>query len=173
MPRLGQFQPEDMRIVRSASLLSELPDHLIDTFVTEAAVHCYQAEEILFCQGDAPKFLYLILDGDVALHNSDDGAVIEIMTSGECFSTEAFFANLLYIAGAKVLRPSRIMLLPAERLLHDLLTVPGLAVAMLASLSIHCHKLAEEARALGLTPDSACRRSPMRIIAGSSHGYSA
>lgn len=173
MPRLGQFQPEDMRIVRSTPLLSELPDHLIDTFVTEASVYCYQAGEILFCQGEAPKFLYLVLDGEVALHDSGDGAVIEIMTSGECFSTEALFTNLLYLAGAKVLQPSRIMLLPAETLRHNLLTVQGLAVAMLASLSIHFHKLAEETKALGLTSDSACCRSPIRVIASPPYGYSA
>ncbi|WP_096704687.1 cyclic nucleotide-binding domain-containing protein [Magnetospirillum sp. 15-1] len=148
-----QFQPEDLDQIRRAPLLSELPQHLIDALLSDGIVHRYLPGEMLFRQGETPEFLHIVLGGEIGLYcvgNDGGETMMEIMKAGECFIAAAVLTDLPYLMGAKALLPSRVMLLPADRLRRDLLTIPDLALAMLTSLSIHFRKLVREAKALKL-----------------------
>lgn len=147
------LQPEDLVRLGQTPLFSELPSHLIDVVLADAVVHRYTAGEMLFCQGATPEYLHVVLTGEVGLYGiAIDGGetVMEIMKSGEVFIAAAVLTDLPYLMEARALSPSRVLLLPAERLRKDLRALPDLVMAMLTSLSIHFRKMVREAKTLKL-----------------------
>lgn len=144
---------EDLVKLEQMPLFSELPPHLIDLVLSDSMVLSYRPGEELFHQGERAAHLHVLLGGEVGLYcvgSDGNETVMEIMKSGEVFIAAAVLTDLPYLMGAKALLPSRVLMLPADRLRRDLRSVPDLAMAMLSSLSIHFRKLVREAKALKL-----------------------
>jgi CRP/FNR family transcriptional activator FtrB len=144
---------EDLAKLEQIPLFSELPPHLVDLALNGCVVQSYRAGDELFHQGERPTYLHVLLGGEVGLNCvGSDGSetVMEIMRPGEAFIAAAVLTDLPYLMGAKALLPSRVLMLPADRLRRDLRAVPDLAIAMLSSLSTHFRKMVREAKALKL-----------------------
>lgn len=147
------FHSDDMARISHVPLLAQLPTHQLGTVLAEASVQRYDQGDTLFCQGEDPEFLHVVMDGEVGLYGTacdGDETVMEIMKSGEVFILAAVLTDRPYLMGARALSASRVMVLPAERLRRDLHTVPDLAIALLTSLSTHFRMLVREVKALKL-----------------------
>ena len=144
---------DDLSRMRQVPLLTQLPANLLGAVLAEAMVIRYDSGETLFHQGEAAHFLHVVMDGEICLYGvgcDGDETVMEIMKSGDVFIAAAVLTGLPYLMEARALNPSRILLLPAERLRRDLRSIPDLALAMLASLSSHYRMLVREVKSLKL-----------------------
>jgi CRP/FNR family transcriptional activator FtrB len=108
---------------------------------------------MLFLQGEPARWLHILVDGQIGLVGSASGGeetIVEILKSGEVFIAAAVLTGKPYLMSAKALAPSRLLLLPADRLLGDLRENPDLALNMLASLAKHFRMLVREVKDLKL-----------------------
>lgn len=111
------MNPGDWHILRSMRLLQNLQTGTINNLLAESAAHTLGAGSVLFEQGDEPRFVHFILNGDVALIGRSDEheAVIEFFRGGEVLLTPAVILIRPYLVSARTVAESRIVQVPAER----------------------------------------------------------
>ena len=121
--------------------------------------------EVIVHQGGAPRFLHVVLEGQVGLVGAvSDGeeTMVEILKAGEIFIAAAVLTDRPYLMAAHALQNSRILALPGEKLRRDIRTNPDLAMSMVTSLSTHYRLLVREIKDLKLK--SAAQRLALYLI---------
>jgi CRP/FNR family transcriptional activator FtrB len=82
-------------------------------------------ETVLFQQGDVPRFLHIVLNGQVCLKAEDRRrrqTVLDVLNAGDILDVPTFFLSIPYMYSAVAMTPSRIMLVPClacHRLLQE------------------------------------------------------
>lgn len=97
--------------------------------------------QMLFSQGDKAESVFIVESGQIRLaHFTEAGKVIphyDVM-AGESFAEAALF-NAVYDCAAIAEKPSRVMVLPKQRLLMTLEQQQSLAMAVMAQLAKRAH----------------------------------
>lgn len=99
---------------------------------------CFNKGEILFEQGDTPRYYYQILSGEVKMNNfNDEGKefVQGFFTASESFGEPPLFLKDSYPANAVAMIPSKIYLLPKEQFMELLMTNPEVHLNMTTNLA--------------------------------------
>ncbi|HVM81848.1 MAG TPA: cyclic nucleotide-binding domain-containing protein [Stellaceae bacterium] len=107
----------------------------------------------LFRQGELPKALHILLEGQVALSGTaPDGsvAVVEVVTPVDMFILAAVLTDAPYLMSARTIAPARLLLIPAAPLREIIASEAGLALRMLASLSMQYRKMVRQIKDLKL-----------------------
>lgn len=143
---------EEIARMQEVPLFAQLPPQLLKSILADAVVERYAPGDTLFRQDELPHFLHIVMQGEIGLFAVGNGheTVVEILKKGDVFITAAVLMNRPYLMSARTLLPSRVLLLPAERLRLDALSVPGLAQAILDSLSTQFRVLVRELKILKL-----------------------
>lgn len=144
---------EDLSTFSQLPLFCTLSDDCLRRITSDAKILRFPKGEFLFHQGESARWLHILVEGQIGLIGSVSGGeetIVEILKSGEVFISAAVLTGKPYLMSAKALSPSRLLLLPADRLLNDLRDNPDLALAMLASLAKHFRQLVTEVKDLKL-----------------------
>lgn len=144
---------EDLSTISRLPLFCTLSDEGLRQVTSDAKILRFSKGEFLFHQGESARWLHILIDGQIGLIGSVSGGeetIVEILKSGEVFIAAAVLTGKPYLMSAKALSPTRLLLLPADRLLSDLRENPDLALAMLASLAKHFRLLVTEVKDLKL-----------------------
>ncbi|MBU1112475.1 MAG: cyclic nucleotide-binding domain-containing protein, partial [Candidatus Omnitrophica bacterium] len=74
-------------IVSNNPPFNKLNPEQIDKLISISEIKEYRNREVIYCQGDSPDSLYLLLKGRVAVSVSGDAksSPIEILKRGTCF----------------------------------------------------------------------------------------
>jgi len=107
----------------------------------------------LFRQGELPEVLHVLLEGQVALSGAaPDGAVavVEVLTPVDMFILAAVLTDAPYLMSARAIAPARLLLIPAAPLRQLIASESGLALSMLASLSMQYRKMVRQIKDLKL-----------------------
>lgn len=148
-----RMHSEEIARMQEVPLFAQLPPQLLNSILAEAVVERYAPGDTLFRQDELPHFLHIVMQGEIGLFGAVGNGhetVVEILKKGDVFITAAVLMNRPYLMSARTLLPSRVLLLPAERLRLDALSVPGLAQAILDSLSTQFRVLVRELKTLKL-----------------------
>ena len=96
--------------------------------ISEAAViKDFEAGQIVYDRKDAAKYLFILLDGEISLRvpSRDDTSLeslsleIENITQhGALFGTNLLFDIQIYMTRARVIKPSKVMILDAKNFLE-------------------------------------------------------
>lgn len=159
------FKVEDLAAIGRLPLLSALTAEDLAQVTAKAELHRHARGEVVFRQGEEAPGLHLLLEGEVGLTGrAEDGdeTVVEILKPGEIFIAAAVLTGKPYLMSAVVLKPARILMLPAERLRADLRRSPDLAFAMLISLAEHFRMLVREVKDLKMK--SAAQRLALYLL---------
>lgn len=147
------LSPEDLATFAKLPLFCTLSAECLKRITAEARMVRFRRGETLFHQGEQARWLHILVEGQIGLVGSLSGGeetIVEILKSGEVFIAAAVLTGKPYLMSAKALAPSRLLLLPAERLLGDLRENSELALNMLASLAKHFRMLVTEVKDLKL-----------------------
>lgn len=151
-------------------LFAALPSPVLERLKSHSFVQSQPADAVLFEQGQAAQFLHVILAGSVALVGSSpsveqvDGtnfgappdeptlgrptiereAIIEFFGAGDVVTIAAVLLNLPYMMSARVIAPSRIILIPAQLVRDCLNTEPAFARAAALMLAKHWRLLSRQ-----------------------------
>ncbi len=102
---------------------------------------------VLFEQHDEANFLYLLLEGRVALQARDETEAetgVEIFGPGELFLAPAAILGLPYLASAVALTPVRVLMIPAGVFRDGIAQDPALGRAALELLARHWRLMVDQ-----------------------------
>lgn len=142
---------EDWQIAKASVLLSNVPEELIETILSQSEIRSFGRGATIFLQGEPAANVYIVLEGWVKLFRiSQNGAeaVVAVFTKGQSFGEAAAFRNDVYPVAAEAVTDCRVMPVRAGLILGMMKTHPELCTAMLASTFRHLHALVAQVEQL-------------------------
>ncbi|MDE1918055.1 MAG: cyclic nucleotide-binding domain-containing protein [Sphingomonadales bacterium] len=122
--------------------------------------HSVAAGTVLFEQGELPTFQHVVLSGSAHLFGrSHEGreVLIEIVRPGDLVIPAAVVSQAPYLMQARVLEPSRFLLIEGDAFRAALAEEPALAQAMIDSLASQFRRMVGQIKNLKL------RSAPQRV----------
>lgn len=141
------FSPEDLPLFRRLSA------HVRSDLLRKSVLHGVAAGSILFEQGDAPTFQYVVLAGSAhLLGRSNEGreVFIDVVRPGDLVVPAAVATSSPYLMQAQVLEPSRFLLIQADAFRVTIRSDPALAEAVIGSLAGQFRRMVRQIKNLKL-----------------------
>jgi CRP-like cAMP-binding protein len=139
--------PADLSVVRRINVLRGLKPAVVEELIAPAQVLVLQDGESLFHQGDPATAFFIVTDGWVKIHRiteAGDEAVIYVFAKGDSIAEAVAFTGHAYPASAQAVTDARIVRIPADHVLRCIRSAPDIAIAMLASTSLHLLNLVQQ-----------------------------
>ncbi|WP_298138544.1 Crp/Fnr family transcriptional regulator [Acidiferrobacter sp.] len=144
---------QDLDRVRKAPLFSGLFPEELERLLAHARRRSLKAYETLFSEGDKAAAFYFIVEGSVRLYRlspQGDEKVIEILMAGQTFGEAVVFLGGHYPVYAAALADTVLIEIPTNDFVRVLKENSGMALRMLAALSMRLHQLINDVQALTL-----------------------
>lgn len=108
--------PEQVRradLLRRAPLFADLPRRLFGRLAARFFEKAYEADEVVFHQGDPGKALFVVVEGAVAITQAtaQGDHVLITLGPGDCFGELALIDDFPRSASARVTLPTRLLIL--------------------------------------------------------------
>jgi CRP/FNR family transcriptional regulator, transcriptional activator FtrB len=144
--------PADMALLRRSHLVRQLRADQIAALEGQLVVHALPKDAVLFAEGEAPEFIYIVLSGRVGLSakSRDRDVLVEFMSPGDAFLVPAVILDLPYLLTARTAAASRVALLPSVEFRRLVGEEHGLAYACAQQLSVHWRVLVAQIKDLKL-----------------------
>ncbi len=105
--------------IQELELFQRIPSHIINEIAEFTVEEEYSTDQVLFRQGQDAEYLYLLLDGQVAIMVEGEGKVVFPITEpGSIFGWSALVEPRKYTALAEFAMDSKVLKLDGERLLR-------------------------------------------------------
>lgn len=141
----------DLAVVRRINVLRGLSPLMIERLIVPATVLVLGDGDLLFRQDDAATAFYIVVEGWVKLSRvtlAGDEAVIHVFANGDSFAEAVAFTGKPYPATAQAVSPARVVAIPAAHVIKCIRDTPEIALAMIASTSMHLRHLVEQVEQL-------------------------
>jgi len=151
--------PMDLDIAAQMPFLSGLKPESRAVLLAEASVVNLRPGHTLFRQGESAVAFSVIVDGWIKLYRvtpAGDEAVLNVLTTGESFAEAVTFTSGRYPATACAVTRARVLVIPVDRVINCIREMPDVAIAMIASTSLHLCQMVQ--RIEQLTAQSATQR---------------
>lgn len=145
-------EPDDPALKRVA-LIDSLPPGTRKRLLEHAVIHSVGAGTVLFEQGSVPTFQHVVLKGSAHLFGrSNEGreVLIEVVRPGDLVIPAAVVTNSPYLMQARILEPSRFLLIEAHAFRAAVEAEPALAQAIIASLAGQFRRMVRQIKNLKL-----------------------
>lgn len=106
----------DTKALQQLPLFAPVPRAALKRLFDSARLHSFASDSILFRENESAEYLYVALDGHVALMASGAGegdVIVEFVPPGHPFITAAVLLNRPFLMTARVIETTRVALLPA------------------------------------------------------------
>lgn len=143
--------PDDLDIVRRINVFRGLNPLMIQRLIAPATTLSFRERELVFRQGDPATAFFIVVDGWVKLYRitmAGDEAVIHIFAKGDSFAEAVAFTGHPYPATAEAVSDARVVRIPADHVVKCIRGMPDIALAMIASTSLHLHHLVQQVEQL-------------------------
>lgn len=144
---------EDREAIHKAPLFSGLFAEELDGLLSHARTRQLKAHELIFAEGDKAGAFYFIAMGAVRLYRLSargDEKVIEILMAGSTFAEAVVFLGGRYPVFAAALSETRLVEIPIGDFTRTLKANGGMALRMLAGISMRLHQLINDVQSLTL-----------------------
>lgn len=151
--------PDPKQLSRLKALFTQirhfdsLPDEIQERIVTVASTRHFEADQVIYLEGEPAEFVFLIENGWVkATRMSLDGReqAMLFLHSGEVFGDVAVFTDTTYPGTVTALEPVDVWIIPAAELLELTKQYPDLAMAVIRRLGERILHYVEFVEDLGL-----------------------
>ena len=156
---MSALTSDDVEVVSQIAVLNGLTPKMIGTLLTQASVMKLRPGQVLFGQGDSATAFFIVLEGWLKLYRvtpAGDVAVVSVLTKGESFAEAVAFIRSKYPVNAEAASYARVVRIPADHVISCIRESPDIALAMVASTSMHLHRLVQQVEQL--TAQSAIQR---------------
>ncbi|MGO9545580.1 MAG: cyclic nucleotide-binding domain-containing protein [Rhodomicrobium sp.] len=106
----------DLQTVRNLELFRDITAENFDALIGAAFLQRFPAGVELIAEGEPADFLYVAMEGSVALYASANNreSVIAIVRPVSTFILAAALKDAAYLMSARTLAPSRLLMIPSE-----------------------------------------------------------
>lgn len=132
-----------MNRIRNISCFSKLSDEQLEKLKKISVIKKYKAKEILFYEGDAPTYLYVLLQGTLKVYKTNHKGqqiFLHQFYPGGLVAELANFENIPYPATAEFMSDSEVLRIDYKALEHDFFKNPEISFEIIKSL-IAKHKI--------------------------------
>lgn len=129
--------------IRNISIFSKLNDTQLEKLKKISVIKKYKAKEILFYEGDAPTYLYVLLQGTLKVYKTNHKGqqiFLHQFYPGGLVAELANFENIPYPATAEFMSDSEVLRIDYKALEHDFFKNPDISFEIIKSL-IAKHKI--------------------------------
>lgn len=129
--------------IRNISIFSHLKDEQMEKLKKISVIKKYKAKEILFYEGDAPTYLYVLLQGTLKVYKTNHKGqqiFLHQFYPGGLVAELANFENIPYPATAEFMSDSEVLRIDYKALEHDFFKNPDISFEIIKSL-IAKHKI--------------------------------
>ena len=137
----------DLEIVRRINVFRGLKPLVFERLTAPAVTLTFKSGDTIFRQGDAAVSFFIVVDGWIKLYHitaSGKQAVIYVFTKGESIAEAVAFTGQSYPAAAEAVSDVRVVRIPAAHIIKCIRDTPDIAFVMIASTSLHLHRLLEQ-----------------------------
>ena len=137
----------DLDVVRRINVFRGVKPLVFERLVAPAVTLTFKSGDTVFRQGDPAAAFFIVVDGWIKLYHitaSGKEAVIYVFTKGESIAEAVAFTGQSYPAAAEAASDARIVRIPASHIIKCIRDTPDIALAMMASTSMHFHHLLEQ-----------------------------
>jgi CRP-like cAMP-binding protein len=142
-----KLTPGDLQVISRIAVFQGLKPETIEHVLEPATAIMMKAHDTLFRQGDPATAFYIVVDGWLKLYRitpSGGEAVINTLTKGDSFAEAVAFTGTVYPACAEAVSEARVVRIPADHVVRCIRQSPDIALAMIASTSLHLHQLVQQ-----------------------------
>lgn len=142
------------QLLRAAAIFQSLSQTDMMPIANASKKVSYAANASLFAEQDPAHYFYLVVTGSVRLYRlTPDGKekVIEIIRAGETFAESVALLDKPYPVFANTIEASEMIQIPAAVIRTLMAQNTGLALKMLASLSLRVHKFINDIHTLSMS----------------------
>lgn len=135
------------RVLAGCALFAEAAPEAVAAVAEGCRWVRLETGDVAFHRGEDSRGFFVVASGRMKLAvTAPDGRerVIEVIDPGQTFAEATIFAPKPYPVTASALEPTRLLFVPADRLLERLDRDPVLARQMLAGLSVRLHSLVRD-----------------------------
>lgn len=139
--------PTDLQIAADVPIFSGLKPQTLGVLLKEATVFNLRPGRTLFRQGEPAHAFFIIVDGWIKLYRvtpAGDETVLSVLSRGESFAEAVTFTSGRYPATACAATPARVMVIPTDHVMDCIREMPDVAIAMIASISLHLHRMVQQ-----------------------------
>ena len=129
--------------IRTISIFSKLNDEQIEKLKKISVIKKFSAKEILFYEGDAPIYLYVLLQGTLKVYKTNHKGqqiFLHQFYPGGLVAELANFENIPYPATAEFMSESEVLRIDYKALEHGFFKNPDISFEIIKSL-IAKHKI--------------------------------
>ncbi len=137
----------DLQVITRIAVFQGLRPETVEHIVAPATVITLAPHDTLARQGDPATAFFIIIDGWIKVYRiavSGDEAVIHMMTRSDSYAEAAAFTGTRYLASAQAVSNARVVRVPADHVVRCIRESPDIALAMIASTSLHLHHLVQQ-----------------------------
>jgi len=134
-----------LSVLAKVPLFSGLSQPQLVALENNSAVIGYDKGQMIFFEGVKAKGLFVVLSGQVKIYKaSSDGKeqILHVLGAGEPFAEAPVFQGTNYPANAMAIAASRVLFIEKNQLTRLMERDVGLAMAMLAALSLRLRQMA-------------------------------
>jgi len=153
-------QAGHLAALRNARLFFDLPDAEIFRFNDVAQARIYKKGKVLYLEGDAAEYFYILCGGWVKLFHTmanGDEMIVDMLTKGDLVGESALFEKDRHTSSAQVVEDVSVVSIPLRVLKDRIANSQTMALSMLSALSLH-HR-----RHYGEMALNATQSAPQRI----------
>lgn len=139
--------PNDLDVVRRINFFRSVKPLVFERLVAPAVTLTFKSGDTIFRQGDPATSFFIVVDGWIKLYHitaSGKEAVIYVFTKGESIAQAVAFTGQAYPAAAEAVSDARVVRISAAHIIKCIRDTPDVAIAMIASMSLHLHHLLEQ-----------------------------
>jgi len=137
----------DLDVVRRINVFRGVKPLVFERLIAPAVTLIFKSGDTIFRQGDPAASFFIVVDGWIKLYHitaTGKEAVIYVFTKGESIAEAVAFTGQSYPAAAEAASDARIVRIPASHIIKCIRDTPDIAFVMIASTSLHLHRLLEQ-----------------------------
>jgi CRP-like cAMP-binding protein len=141
----------DLQIITRIAVFRGLKPETVEHIIAPATAMALKAHSTLFRQGDPATAFFIVIDGWIKLYRvnlSGEETVIHTLTKGDSFAEAVAFTGARFPATAEAVTEARVVRIPADHIVACIRESPDIALAMIASTSLHLHHLVQQVEQL-------------------------
>lgn len=137
----------DLEAVRRINVFRGVKPLVFERLTAPAVALNFKSGDTIFRQGDPAVSFFIVVEGWIKLYHitaSGKEAVIYVFTKGESIAEAVAFTGQCYPAAAEAVSEARVVRIPAAHIIKCIRDTPDIAFVMIASTSMHLHRLLEQ-----------------------------
>lgn len=110
------MRSEDMEEMRTLPFFKGISYEICETILRASFVQRFPQHVDLILEGQPADFLHIIVEGQVEMFSSlrERETTVSILQANDCFIVAAVLLDRIYLQSARVLKPAKILMIPAD-----------------------------------------------------------